>query len=362
MSLRALSLAGLLTLSPALAASQVLVGPEFRVNTYTTFSQRMPSAAADAAGNFLVVWESASQDGNGTACLPGWHEPTASRRRSRVPRERLDTGRSGTAGGGHPGGLFVVVWRARARTAAGLASSPGGTAAGRAPGAEFRVNTYTTGGQVGPGGGPGRAGNFVVGWQSAGADGNNFGIRARRFDAAGQAQGRSSRWTPTPRRRSGGRPWPRTPPGTRRGLAERPGPGQFRAASSPSDTTLRGRPSGGEYRVNTFTTNGQGSPVVGSDAAGNFVVVWISSDRTDPAATASAAGATTRPARRSAAVRLDSSRPATSSSSRPRSSRTADSPSCGKPGGWDGAACPDAFSTRRAFPTTGVPVQLVHRR
>src|SRR6058998_937806 len=33
------------------------LGPEFRVNTYTTNDQTQPSVAADASGNFVVVWE-----------------------------------------------------------------------------------------------------------------------------------------------------------------------------------------------------------------------------------------------------------------------------------------------------------------
>jgi hypothetical protein len=37
------------------------VGPEFRVNAFTTGHQRWPSLAADAAGNFVVVWVSDSQ-------------------------------------------------------------------------------------------------------------------------------------------------------------------------------------------------------------------------------------------------------------------------------------------------------------
>jgi len=40
------------------------VGPEFRINTYTTNDQRSPSVAADGAGNFVVVWSSYSQDGS----------------------------------------------------------------------------------------------------------------------------------------------------------------------------------------------------------------------------------------------------------------------------------------------------------
>ena len=40
------------------------LGPEFRVNTYTTADQREPSVAADPLGNFVVAWSSAAQDGS----------------------------------------------------------------------------------------------------------------------------------------------------------------------------------------------------------------------------------------------------------------------------------------------------------
>ncbi len=39
-------------------------GPEFQVNTYTTDNQDEPEIACDAKGNFVVVWESFSQDGD----------------------------------------------------------------------------------------------------------------------------------------------------------------------------------------------------------------------------------------------------------------------------------------------------------
>ena len=41
------------------------VGPEFQANTYTKNKQNQPSVAMDAAGNFVVVWRSSGQDGNG---------------------------------------------------------------------------------------------------------------------------------------------------------------------------------------------------------------------------------------------------------------------------------------------------------
>lgn len=40
-------------------------GSEFRVNVATTGNQGDPSAAMDAYGNFVIVWESENQDGSG---------------------------------------------------------------------------------------------------------------------------------------------------------------------------------------------------------------------------------------------------------------------------------------------------------
>jgi len=40
------------------------LGPEFLVNTFTTDNQYVPAVAADAAGNFVVVWQSYGQDGS----------------------------------------------------------------------------------------------------------------------------------------------------------------------------------------------------------------------------------------------------------------------------------------------------------
>src|SRR6185295_20212057 len=39
-------------------------GAEFRVNSYTTSGQSTPAVAADADGDFVVVWQSTGQDGS----------------------------------------------------------------------------------------------------------------------------------------------------------------------------------------------------------------------------------------------------------------------------------------------------------
>ena len=41
------------------------LGPEFRVNTYTTADQQRPSVAAPFSGSFVVAWTSDTQDGSG---------------------------------------------------------------------------------------------------------------------------------------------------------------------------------------------------------------------------------------------------------------------------------------------------------
>jgi len=47
------------------AAGGAPLGPEFRVNTFTTGSQDQPRVAAGGAGEFMVVWTSEAQDGSG---------------------------------------------------------------------------------------------------------------------------------------------------------------------------------------------------------------------------------------------------------------------------------------------------------
>jgi hypothetical protein len=53
----------LTTLVSDFALSQVPVGAEFQVNTYSSGDQFAPQIASDAAGNFVVAW-SGYQDGS----------------------------------------------------------------------------------------------------------------------------------------------------------------------------------------------------------------------------------------------------------------------------------------------------------
>ncbi|MGE5609876.1 MAG: SdrD B-like domain-containing protein, partial [Bacillota bacterium] len=93
--------------------------------------------------------------------------------------------------------------------------------AGAPVGAELAVNTFTTGNQTNPSIAMDNAGGFLIAWTSGVQDGNEDGVYARRFDAAGD-------------------------------------------------------PAGEEQRVNTYTIGRQQNPAIAMDADGDAVIAWQS--------------------------------------------------------------------------------------
>ena len=94
-------------------------------------------------------------------------------------------------------------------------------ASGNAVGADFAVNSYTTGFQYAYQVGADAQGNFVVSWASDSGDGDGYAVFAQRFSAAGARRG-------------------------------------------------------AEFRVNSYTSSDQSMPAVASDVQGNFDVAWRS--------------------------------------------------------------------------------------
>ncbi len=89
------------------------------------------------------------------------------------------------------------------------------------------VNSFTQGDQDSPTVAIDANGNFVVAWESLGQDGSGYGVYAE----------------------------------------------QFTVETVADVTTATG---GGEFRVNTETTDDQEAPAIGMDLAGNFVIAWQS--------------------------------------------------------------------------------------
>ena len=203
------------------AGSGAPLGPEFRVNTYTTGPQDLPSAAADSSGNFVVVWRSMNQDGSGYGIFgqrfaasglplgPEFQVNTFTGNQQILSRVAVD-----------PAGAFVVVWISYAQDGSNFGIFGQRYASSGAPaGPEFRINTFVTGFQTSPSVATDSAGNFVVAWDNSGFGGPAYWIAGQRYAASGA-------------------------------------------------------PMGSEFRVNTYTGGQKGYPSVVSDPAGNFVVVW----------------------------------------------------------------------------------------
>ena len=202
-------------------AAGMTVGGPFLVNSSVgSVEHRGPTVDRDGSGNFIVAWTLINLSGP-----PGPSGPLARLfTANAVPlgpefRVRSTFGGYGARGARSADGRFVVAWR----------SSDGGSygifarrfeAAGQPIGAEFLVNTYTTGEQSNPEVDADADGDFIVTWTSEGQDGSGDGVYGRRYTSDGVA--------------------------------------------------------GPEFRVNETTTGAQNGQSVASDPAGNTVTMWYS--------------------------------------------------------------------------------------
>jgi len=212
------------------------LGPEFQANTFTSSLQGGPDVAVDADGDFVLSWwsyGSTGTDSSDSSVQARRYDPSGN---PLGPEMQVNTYTTSyqdiPAIASEPGGDFVVVW-----TSFGSSGSDGSynsiqgrrfTASGVPLGAEFQVNTYTTGFQYAPDVARDAVGNFLVVWRSSGSSGSDSdgtSIQARLYDASGS-------------------------------------------------------PLGPDFQVNSETSGAQAAPAVAADPQGTFVVVWKGYDAT----------------------------------------------------------------------------------
>lgn len=138
------------------------------VNTFTAGSQSRPAVASDAAGNFVVAWESVGQDGSGSGIYARRYD--ASRKDWADAAEFLvnattagDQTAPAVASDGRGG--FTVVWQGPDAEGTGIYRRRY-AAAGNALEGDVRVNVVTAYDQVAPAIGMNDAGEAVVTWVS----------------------------------------------------------------------------------------------------------------------------------------------------------------------------------------------------
>jgi hypothetical protein len=254
------------------------VGGEFRVNTFTTGSQRVPSVGMNADGDFLIAWSSTNQDGSDEGVYRQYYSADG------VPQGGEARANATTAGS-----QFLPAAAMLPRGTVSLAT--GIFWSGNGPGdsngvfgqglilPEFRLNTFTTDLQRAPAVAMDADGDFVVAWTSYGQDGSYSGVYAQRFNAAGTAQGAEFRVNsfttdfqsfPAVAMDASGDfvvAWASY-------LQDGGGLGVYAQRFNAA-----GLPQGGEFRVNTTTSADESIPSVGMDGDGDFVIAWQSTRR-----------------------------------------------------------------------------------
>lgn len=235
-----------------------------------------PSVAMDDDGDFVITWTGAGADDEDVGIFAQRYNrfgvPVGRTFLVNTFTENLQLG-SGVAMDAN--GNFVVTW-----TSYGQDGDRDGvyaqrfSAGGTRLGSEFRVNATSAGRQDSPSVAMDDDGNFVVAWNSFGQDGSSWGVYARRFNASGVAQGgefQVNTFTTNAQR------YPKV---------AMDADGDFVVAWQSQNQdgsgygvyarrfTKTGASAGGEFRVNQTTTNWQQDPSVSMDGAGNFTVAW----------------------------------------------------------------------------------------
>jgi hypothetical protein len=172
-------------------ADGVAQGPEFQVNSATTFNQTRPGVGMDANGNFVIAWD----DGG---YIPPYDDPVIARRFDAAgvpagPDFIVNTIPSYYPVSGHldvavaPAGEFMVTWETVGRTFVDV-SSRRYLADGTPDGPQFLVNSYDRYAQYDPDVAAGPNGTFLVVWNDFRNlfidDANEDSVVARAFPAA----------------------------------------------------------------------------------------------------------------------------------------------------------------------------------
>jgi len=267
----------------ALAAiGPVAAGPpasaEFRVNTFTTSHQSEPAIAMDADGDYVVVWASIGQDGSSygiylqrynAAGVPQGGETlvnTTTADSQREPSVAMDAD-----------GDFVVTWSSNAQD-----GSEYGVyfqrfnAAGVPQGVETRANTVTANHQSQPSVAMDADGDFVITWSSNLQDLSSFGIYFQRFNAAGVPQGAETRANDTTDNNQAGPSVAMDADGDFVIAWYTLGQDLSAYAIYAKRYSANGLAADPESRVNTTTANSQVFPSVAMAADGSHIVTWES--------------------------------------------------------------------------------------
>ncbi|WP_395612812.1 beta strand repeat-containing protein, partial [Allosphingosinicella sp.] len=255
-------------------ASGAALGGATLINTATAGYQGYPAVTSTSDGGYIVAWQSAGQDGGGFGIYAqrfdasGVAQGTEFRVNTTVAGDQEQIAMAGLSGGG-----FVITWDGNGAGDTQGIFAQRYDANGVALGGEVLVNGSTGLTQLYPSIAALTGGGYVITWQSS--DANGSGVFAQRFSAGGVAQGgetlinsttTGTQETPSIAALANGGyviVW------TGAGFGEAQGIFAQRFDAN-------GVAQGGEFSVNTWSTNSDISPAVAALADGGFLVTWTS--------------------------------------------------------------------------------------
>ena len=162
----------------------VIIG-ELLVNSTTDNDQRFPDIAMASSGKFVIVWQSYDEDGDNWGIYFQRYNSSNSAEGSQILVNSTISGRQCMPKiAMDDSGNFGITWESDGEIYAATYSSDGTSIA-----SEFQINTTTTNSQNYPNIAMDSDGNFVIAWQSYDQDGDGFGIYHQRYNSSAVAQG-----------------------------------------------------------------------------------------------------------------------------------------------------------------------------
>ncbi|MEH1796410.1 beta strand repeat-containing protein [Nostoc sp.] len=257
----------------------VAQGNEFQVNTTFSDNQISPTVAIDATGDFIISWTSNGQDGSGNGIYAQRYNSAgvAQGNEFQVNTTFSDNQINPTVAM-DAAGDFVISWQSYNQDGDyyGIYAQRYNSA-GVAQGNEFQVNTTFSDNQISPTVAMDAAGDFVISWQSNNQDGSRYGIYAQRYNSAGVAQGNEFRVNTTT---NDNQINPTVAINANNGdfIISWTSNGQDGSGTGiyAQRYNSAGVAQGNEFRVNTTTNDSQSNPKVAIAANGEYVISWQS--------------------------------------------------------------------------------------
>jgi hypothetical protein len=170
-------------------ATGAAVGSEFLINSTTANDQRYPAVAMDASGNFVVTWSSFDQDSDGYGIYGQLYDNTGATVGGEFHISTATAGEQTASSVAFAGtGDFIVVWTGVDADGTGVFGQRFNSS-GVTQGSEFQINTTTPDEQSSASVSADSNGNFIVVWSSQLQDGSGSGVYGQRFNAAGASIG-----------------------------------------------------------------------------------------------------------------------------------------------------------------------------